>query len=339
MDSKEICWEILPKVSRSFALCIRILPEPLNAQMMVSYLVYRVLDTIEDSSAPLAVKKELFSQFVKLLSVRNADAHTIEECRAELCTRLNYTYEKDLLKNLGAVMQTYYSQPLLVRRSILKWGRVMAEGMYEFQQKPIETFADQNAYSYHVAGVIGYLFTELLFYEGIITRQLKRRLTKYARNFGLALQKVNILRDIACDAISKRCYWPRQLLAKYNLSYSSLCLRENRRAAMSVLREQIAEVRKYLHDAMQYILLLPEKATNVRRFCLIPLFMAIESYALCASNDKVFDSGQKVKISRLLVGEIVLKSGLWGSSNERLQSWFFESMGRACPAPASTAEN
>jgi farnesyl-diphosphate farnesyltransferase len=339
MDSEAICWEVLPKVSRSFALCIRILPKPLNEQMMISYLVYRVLDTIEDSSAPLATKKELFSQFVKLLAAPAADSGAIKDCKAALCIRLNYTYEKDLLENLGAVMQAYYVQPAPARRSILKWGRIMAKGMYEFQQKPIETFADQNAYSYHVAGVIGHLFTELLYFNGIVTMQLKRKLTKYARNFGLALQKVNILRDIACDAISNRCYWPSRLLAKYNLDYASLRLRENRRAAMSVLREQIVEVRKYLHDAMQYILLLPEKATNVRRFCLIPLFMAIESYAKCANSDEVFDSGSKVKISRLLVGEIVAKASLWGSSNERLQSWFADSMTRACPAPASTAEN
>ncbi|MDO8339659.1 MAG: squalene/phytoene synthase family protein [Candidatus Burarchaeum sp.] len=147
MASENLCWEILPKVSRSFALCIRILPKPLNEQMMVSYLLYRVLDTIEDSSAPLPVKKELFSQFVKLLAAPHADSSAINECKAALCTKLNYTYEKDLLENLGAVMQAYYAQPAPARHSILKWGRIMAEGMYEFQQKPIETFADQNAYS------------------------------------------------------------------------------------------------------------------------------------------------------------------------------------------------
>ena len=59
-----------------------------------------------------------------------------ERCRADLRNKLDYTYEKDLFEQLATVMRTYYAQPSPVRRFILKWGRVMANGMYEFQQKP-----------------------------------------------------------------------------------------------------------------------------------------------------------------------------------------------------------
>ena len=62
MKETKICWELLPKVSRSFALCIRILPKPLNEQMMLSYMVFRVIDTIEDSHASLRTKKALFKK-------------------------------------------------------------------------------------------------------------------------------------------------------------------------------------------------------------------------------------------------------------------------------------
>jgi len=337
MRNDEICWAILPKVSRSFSFCIRMLPKPLDEQMMVSYLIYRVLDTIEDSQAPVRTKKKLFSQFVALLSAREPDAAKIAQCTASLCAQLDYTYEKDLLENLDAVLGTYYSQPSSARRPILKWGCVMAEGMYKFQRKPIETFKDQDEYSYHVAGVIGHLFTDLLFHNGIVGKRLRRRLSRYASNFGLALQKVNILRDIAADVISKRHYWPRRLMARYNLTYESICLRENREAAMKVLRAQIANARRYLRDAMKYIKLLPSNALRVRKFCLIPLFMAIESYVKCANSSEVFDSGKKVKISRLQVGEIIAKTELWCSSNDRLSSWFLQSMVRAnsaaLPAP------
>ncbi|RLG19402.1 hypothetical protein DRN67_02795, partial [Candidatus Micrarchaeota archaeon] len=326
MSDVERCWGILPKVSRSFALCIRVLPKPLDEQMMVSYLIYRIIDTIEDSNAPVETKKELFKQFVSLLSMRELDDESTENCKTELLTKLNYTYERELLENLQAVLQTYYSQPLMVRRSIRKWGREMADGMYKFQKKPIDTFEDQNLYSYYVAGVIGYLFNDLLYYNRIITRSLKRKLHRYAREFGLALQKVNILRDIAYDALSKRRYWPRMLLAKYGLSYGSLHLRENKDKALQALHEQIRDAQQYLHSAIQYILLLPENAIKVRRFCLIPLFMAIESYVKCANNYEVFESGKVVKITREQVHEIVEKSDRLGSSNERLMKWFTESM-------------
>lgn len=322
----EKCWGILPNVSRSFALCIRILPAPLNGQMMLSYLVFRVIDTVEDSSASLPLKKRLFAEFLALLSKRKADDAAALQCAKRMLAGLDYTYEKGLLEELPSLVRAYFSQPTGARKAILKRARVMARGMCEFQKKSIETFADQDRYSYYVAGIIGHLFNDLLEFNRIITRTLKRQLSRYARQFGLALQKVNILRDIADDVASHRYYWPKRLLAKYGLSYSSICSAENREMALSVLREQIDDARKYIDAAMQYILLLPKKALQVRMFCLIPLFMAIESYVKCMNNAEVFEAGKKVKISRECVGDIVAKSGMWGSDNERLAKWFVSSM-------------
>jgi len=323
----EKCWGILPNVSRSFALCIRILPAPLNGQMMLSYLVFRVIDTVEDSSVSLAMKKKMFADFLSLLSSRKANDSASEACAKKMLVKLNYTYEKELLAALPALVRAYRSLPAGARKAISRRARVMARGMCEFQKKPIETFADQDRYSYYVAGIIGHLFNDLLEFNRIITSKLKRQLSRYARQFGLALQKVNILRDIADDVASHRYYWPKRLLAKYGLDYQNICSAENREKALSVLQEQIKDARAYIDAAMQYILLLPKKALQVRMFCLIPLFMAIESYVKCMDNADVFVSGKKVKISREQVGDIVAKSGMWGANNERLVKWFVASMG------------
>ena len=331
MSDKGKCWAILPKVSRSFALCIRILPRPMNEQMMAAYLFYRVLDTIEDSKADLAVKKELFADVLALFGETKATQPQVSRVSKLLLSKLDYTYEKELLENLGALVSVFHSQPPAARASVRRWGIVMARGMYRFQKQKIETLDDQNRYSYYVAGVIGYLFNDLLFINGIISLELKRKLQRYAKQFGLALQKVNILRDIAADISQNRHYWPRALIAKYNLNYGSLCLKENREAAMKVLREQIEDARNYIYAAMKYILLLPKKALKVRMFCLIPLFMAIESYAKCIDNAALFENGKVVKISREQVYDIVAKSGLWGTSNERLVGWFVQTMVRAGP--------
>ncbi len=330
MNDKGKCWAILPKVSRSFALCIKVLPKPMNEQMMIAYMFYRVLDTIEDSHAQLSVKKELFSEVLALFEGKQPSAQ-ISRVSKRLLSELDYTYEKELLENLSALTNAFHASQPGAQEVIMKWGAVMARGMYQFQKKKIETLNDQNRYSYYVAGVIGYLFNDLLFINGIIGAELKRRLQRYAKQFGLALQKVNILRDIATDISQNRHYWPRALIAKYNLSYRNLCLKENREAAMKVLREQIDDAREYLYAAMKYVLLLPRKALKVRMFCLIPLFMAIESYAKCIDNVEVFESGKVVKITREQVCDIVAKSGLWGTSNERLVRWFVAVMVRAGP--------
>ncbi len=331
MDHIRRCWKILPQVSRSFALCIKILPRPLNEQMMVSYLFYRVLDTIEDSHASLDAKKRLFEETLSLFAARKLDLANVLYCRNHLLEQLDYTYEKELLESLESVARAYFAQPAAARKTILARGRTMANGMYKFQLRGIKTFSDQNSYSYYVAGVIGYLFNDLLFINGIISQALKKRLHRYARGFGLALQKVNILRDIANDIRANRRYWPEALIKKYGLSYDNLCLAEKREAALKVLREQIDNAREYIYSAMKYVLILPKKALRVRMFCLIPLFMAIESYAKCVDNAEIFDAEKKVKITREQVQEIVAKSGLWGTSNERLVGWFVQTMVRAGP--------
>src|SRR5512135_2413986 len=43
------CFRHLPKVSRTFALAIDGLPEPLRGEVCVAYLLCRVLDTVEDA--------------------------------------------------------------------------------------------------------------------------------------------------------------------------------------------------------------------------------------------------------------------------------------------------
>ena len=252
-----------------------------------------------------------------------------------MLSRLNYTYEKELLGALPELVRAFFAQPAGARRAIARRARTMARGMCEFQQRHIETFADQDRYSYYVAGIIGHLFNDLLEFNKVIGARLKRRLSRFAREFGLALQKVNMLRDIADDVASHRYYWPKRLLAKYGLSYGDICSAENRQKALSVLREQIEDARRYIDSAMRYVLLLPKRALRVRMFCLIPLFMAIESYVKCMNNAEVFEAGRKVKITREQVGEIVAKSGMWGSDNERLVRWFASSMSSV---PGSVAD-
>lgn len=322
------CWRILPGVSRSFALCIKILPSPLNKQMMVSYLIFRVMDTIEDSSIPVEEKKALFLDFLNLLSPKKPNFAAAEACSKKMLATLNYTYEKELLESLSSLLNAYFSLPLNARKAICRKAKTMAQGMCKFQEKAIETFKDQNRYSYYVAGIIGHLFNDLLELNGIISKKLKRTLSKYALKFGLALQKINILRDIAEDIASKRYYWPQKVLAKYGLNYSNLCCAENRDKALAVLQEHIKDARKYIRAAMKYILLLPKNALRVRMFCIIPLFMAIESYAKCIGNAEIFLSEKKVKITREQVNEIVAKSSLWGSDNSKLVEWFYETVSK-----------
>ena len=47
--AEQYCERALPRVSRTFALNIRILPQPLRAVVRQAYLLCRIADTVEDS--------------------------------------------------------------------------------------------------------------------------------------------------------------------------------------------------------------------------------------------------------------------------------------------------
>jgi farnesyl-diphosphate farnesyltransferase len=322
MDEIKICWKILPRVSRSFALAISLLPKPLSDQTMLTYLLYRLIDTVEDSQAKLAVKKRFFSSILRLFSSKKYSPSKFIWLRKEMVAQIDCTYEHELIDSLPEFAAAFYSQPKKVRAAAVKWGREMAYGMLYFQKKQIRTFADQSRYSHYVAGVVGYFFNDLLYINKIISRSLRNKLQRKARHFGLALQKVNILRDVAHDVEKKRYYWPLQLIRRYKLDYESLLDPKNRMKAMEILREEIEDAMKYLKAGIEYIKALPKEELGVRLFCLIPLFMAIESYLACVNNSNVFDKSKRVKISRLQVWAILLRSQILGKQNDKIEEWF-----------------
>ena len=49
-SDSEFCNDMLPRVSRTFAICIRLLPPDLEHSVLIAYLLCRVADTIEDST-------------------------------------------------------------------------------------------------------------------------------------------------------------------------------------------------------------------------------------------------------------------------------------------------
>ncbi len=322
-NHEQICWDILPAVSRSFALCIQQLPKGLDERMMAAYLILRLIDTIEDSAAPLETKRTAFAQFIELLAapepVKRQKAGAL---RDYLLANIDYSYEKVLLENLQSLLEVFHGFAAEEKAAILACAREMAEGMLKFQGKAIESLKVQEEYCYYVAGIVGYLNSRLFHLTGQIPEKPDEQFMALAKNFGIALQKVNILRDVSNDIPHNRNFWPLDLVASQGLSYETLCLPENRQKAMKVLDAIVEDALPYLEDALKYTKRLPRRAIRVRVFCLIPLFMAVESYAKCVNNEDVFTGAKTVKISKADVARIVRNSFLLAPSNWALQRWF-----------------
>jgi farnesyl-diphosphate farnesyltransferase len=323
-DHGQICRDILPKVSRSFAFCIARLPSALADQMTVSYLVFRVIDTIEDSSAPFETKEKGFAEFLGLLRNKPADEKVVNAHREFLLKSIDHDYERPLLENVESVLEAYHGFGEKVRQAILETAQEMARGMGEFQKRGITDFKAQDEYCHYVAGVVGHLNTRLFHLHGAIDQGLRDELMDLSNNFGLALQKVNVLRDVAHDLPRGRFYWPADVIKKHGLTNQTLCAPENRASALGVLDEMVKNALPYLDDAVEYVSRLPRTEVRIRVFCLIPLFMAFESLALCAGNGDVFDRGKLVKISRSDVRKIAIKSFFLSLSNGAIRRWHDE---------------
>jgi farnesyl-diphosphate farnesyltransferase len=306
------CWQILPLVSRSFAVVIRWLPRGLDDAVMVSYLLCRIADTLEDSVRDVAEKRRQLARF----------ADTLDEGRPEIPLDAFPATYLCLMTKTDDVLASYRALPPAARAIIKSRVREMCEGMSKWCEREIITLQDQNEYCYYVAGLVGLMLTDLFHAYGHVSDRDKAQLTPLAVDFGLALQKVNILRDVREDLTEDRCYWPAETMAKHGLTAETILKPENVTAALAVMDDLVDEHWGYLETALRYLMLLPMSQLRLRIFCAIPLFMAVATVRRCEGNPAVFQGPRPVKIPRRQARAIVVKSLSLGSCNNYLQSWY-----------------
>ena len=306
-------WELLPEVSRSFALVIRCLPRRLDDAVMVSYLLCRIADTIEDSLRPVAEKRRMLAGF----------AASLESGLPELPPEGDYppVYRR-LMGHVPEVLACYRTFEPHVRKLIGERVLEMCTGMSKWTDREIVTIPDQNEYCYYVAGLVGKLLTDLFHAYGHVGTRDKAMLDAHAVEFGLALQKVNIIRDVRGDLQDGRCYWPSEIMERHGVDASTILRPENVSRALEVMDELVADQWAYLGAALRYITFLPATQLRVRMFCAIPLFMAVATARACQKNPDVFRSPRSVKIPSRMVRSILMRSLSLGSFNPCLQSWF-----------------
>jgi len=316
------CWRTLPKVSRSFALCIKMLPEKTKDAVMISYLLCRVADTIEDSRLSDEEKIKHLNYFKLVLQTEVTTQEKLYKFGQMVAEKAPIIDEQKLVKNTHRVMKCFSKLPDKPKQSITKWVTEMAEGMKQYSRRNIKTFSDQNVYGYYVAGTVGNLMIELFHYYGHISDSSLVKLRELATDFGVALQKVNVIRDFLDDIKEGRRYWPEHLLKKYGLNYDNLGQADHHEKSAMVLKELVADARMYLSKGLSFIMLLPKKEISVRVFCAIPLFMAVATLELCTDAVSLFMKQQSGFPSPKHIGEIVENAIESAGSNEKLKQWY-----------------
>ncbi|HID71841.1 MAG TPA: hypothetical protein EYP29_03745, partial [Thermoplasmata archaeon] len=194
-----ICWDNLTKVSRSFALVIKSLPEGLDKQVMVGYEILRTVDTIEDSLLPSEERKEAFELFREILSGKDGKRYVVKLQRMidkGVHTPLDKTVTSKIVPNIFTALNSLGEE----QQEIIKGTAIeMSRGMEREDFKDIQNLQHHDEYCHYVAGIVGIMLTDLFKADGRLTESQYRRIYLYSEPYGLGLQKVNILKDMHGD--------------------------------------------------------------------------------------------------------------------------------------------
>jgi farnesyl-diphosphate farnesyltransferase len=208
--------QLLIATSRTFALAIPLLPEPLRREVTLSYLLFRVADTFEDAASwPRALRVEALGRFDELLEnpgreeIEKVSRHWAEEVP---CEQLGY---RELLADLPFVLDAFFALSPeavgLIREHVLRTSRGMAgfvDRTTDEGELRLRDVQDLQDYCYVVAGIVGELLTELFLLGRPRLEPVASRLRERSRAFGEGLQLVNIVKDSATDATQGRRYLP-----------------------------------------------------------------------------------------------------------------------------------
>lgn len=329
--------EVLPGVSRTFALTIPQLPTPLRDVVGNAYLLCRIADTIEDEAAlPLEKKEEFLHRFVNVVKGQDPAGEFGRELHPML-SEATIEAERNLVANVDRVVGITRGFQPEQQAAIERCIGIMAPGMAEFQAKMtvqgLRDMRDMDRYCYCVAGVVGETITELLCDHSPGIRPQRGRLLALSSSFGQGLQMVNILKDIWEDRERGACWLPRDVFADAGIDLSTL--NPGNRAALRkfavAMRRLIRVAAGHLGSAFQYTMLIPAREAGVRRFLLWALGMAVMTLRRLADNP-AFVNGDQVKISRKEVRAIVLATSALTRWDRGLGWMFDRAVGRIAPA-------
>ena len=329
--------EILQHVSRTFALTIPQLPDPLRRVVANAYLLCRIADTIEDDKSLLAEQKRQFADmFIQVVKGHhNADAFSEE--MFPLLSPTATEAEHDLIANTEPVIRITHDFNARQRAALERCIEIMANGMARYQDAEtldgVADLSDMGQYCYYVAGVVGEMLTELFCDYSHEMDARRDEMMLLAVSFGQGLQMTNILKDIWEDHKRGACWLPRDIFQRHGIDITRKVPGQNPPGFDEAMLELLGIARSHIDNALRYTLVIPRHEIGLRRFCLWALGMAM------LTLDKIrqqtdFTTGNQVKISHRSVKTTVMLTSLFTG-----QDWILERLldfcGRNLPRPVN----
>ncbi|MEM7660337.1 MAG: squalene/phytoene synthase family protein [Bacteroidota bacterium] len=278
--------QLLAETSRTFAVCIPVLPPPVERQVTLAYLLFRIVDTYEDAAVWTPQQRtEVLQEFIQLMDERaSSEAFAALPHRFDPLPTTHAGYQ-NLLTHSPFVMQEFYALPEAVQQIIWSHLRRTTVGMIHFlsqtneaNQIRLKSLAELEHYCYTVAGIVGEMLTELFLFDPKHRRSLPQELMRLASSLGNGLQLTNILKDQEEDQAEGKFYVPH-----------------------AVARPQmVALAKEKLQDGLRYIkeLEFRKVPNSIAKACKLPTLWAQ------ATIQQIESFGAGAKISREELGQI-----------------------------------
>lgn len=317
--------QILPHVSRTFALTIPQLPAALRLGVTNAYLLCRIADTIEDEPALSPPETLAFMErFMAVVDGRGDPEELARALEARLSDRTLLT-ERELVSNMRRVISVTAALSDKQRAAIHRCVELMCYGMPRFQStsslRGLPRLTDLDDYCYYVAGVVGDMLTELFCEYSPEIASHRAALQSLSVSFAQGLQMTNILKDIWEDRSRGACWLPQDVFSRHGVDLAQLAAIPHDPRFGAGLRELVAIAHGHLKNALEYTLLIPGKEAGIRRFCLWAIGLAVLTLQRINQNLE-FTAGVQVKISRKAVGMTRLLTDLSGRSDWLLRRLF-----------------
>ncbi|ELZ24876.1 farnesyl-diphosphate farnesyltransferase [Halosimplex carlsbadense 2-9-1] len=304
-DDLDYCYDAVQDVSRTFALTVAELDEPMSRDICVGYLLCRIADTVEDAGhIPPAEQRTLLDLYNRVLDPE--DDATVAEFRAAVDEWIPESPNDDweVVAQSPRVFRAFDGLDDDSQAAIRPPVRELVSGMAMFVERyaeqgglRLQTFGELEEYCWYAAGTVGTLVTGLL--SRNVDDSVSETLQNNARSFAMLLQLVNVSKDVATDFEEENnVYIPQELLNDQQLDTEDIRDGDNGEEFVPVIRRVVDRAEGYLDGAQTWLEAMPEIRGNTLSAWAIPFLLAVGTLReLEERPEDVIEEGD-VKVSR-----------------------------------------
>lgn len=285
--------------SRSFYLASGVFQGRLRVDLVLLYSFCRVADDLVDEAKSIEEAKHWIAQLRQYLDI----TYTQNQAKAERRENLISTFPPPTQAALRLLPTSYLSPTPLYD---LIQGFETDLHFCSNNPFPIKDERTLQVYGAQVAGTVAELCLELVFHhtKEQTTQRQRRQIIEAGGRMGIALQYVNIARDISVDALNDRVYLPTSWLKEEAMIPEEIIKNPTSPKAETMRQRLLNNAFEIYNEAKKAIEQLPAEARG-------PMRVAVESYV--EIGRVLRQRGYKVKAGRATVPKLRRLKVAWNA--------------------------